>query len=128
MLLKCQTLSLGWWLPPGGWVVLADEGVSGWVAGRARPGGRRRVADGYGAHGAPAVGEVQRRRGDVLAEQGRGDPRRAQVLDGEGDEQVLHGGAHRDGEHGLLGAGPALVGAGVRRPRLQARRPDQRAD
>src|SRR5450756_1020027 len=82
-----------------------------------RRGGR--MADGYRAHGEPAGREIEGAGGDVLAEERRGDPCRAEILDGQGDEEILHGRAHRNGEHVPLGARSAVVGVGVRGGRLE---------
>ena len=54
------------------------------------------------------------------------DPRGAEAVDGERDEQVLHRRAHRDGEHGLLRGRTPLVGIVVRRVGDQARHHDKR--
>jgi len=89
-----------------------------WVLGR--------VADGDGAHGTPAVRQLQRRRRDVLAEQRAGDPRGSQPLDGERDEQVLHRRAHRHREHGLFRGAAPPVGIVVRRVGDQAGHDDLR--
>jgi hypothetical protein len=84
------------------------------------------MADGDRAHRPPAVRQIHRARRDVLAEQGAGDPGRAEPLDRERDEQVLHRRAHRDHEHGLLRRRPPLIRIGVRGRSHQARHHDQR--
>jgi hypothetical protein len=84
------------------------------------------VADGDRAHRLPAGWQVERERRDVLAEQGAGDPRRAEPLDRQRDEQVLHRRAHGHDEHGLLRSRPPLIRIGVRRGSHQARHHDQR--
>jgi FO synthase len=98
------------------------------VAGRTGAGLLGRVADGNGAHGPPAGRQVHGPGRDILAEQGAGDPRRAEPVDGQRHQQVLHRRAHGDGEHGLLRPVAPLVGVLVRRVGDQARHDDQRRE
>ncbi len=86
------------------------------------------MADRDGAHRPPALRQVHRPGRDILAEQGAGDPRRAEPVDRQRDEQVLHRRPHRDHEHGLLGAGPPLIGVVVCRVGDQARHDEQRGE
>ena len=78
------------------------------------PDGSCRVADRDGAQRLPVGRQLELVAHQVGGEDGRSDPAAAHAAHRQRHQQGLHGGADRDGEHGVLGGGAAGVGIAVR--------------